>query len=397
MSPDRQVFDPYDYAWHEDPYPTYRWLREEAPLYRNEALGFWALSRHADVLAAFRDAERFSSAEGVSLDPAATGPHAAKVMSFLAMDDPLHFRMRSLVSKGFTPRRVRELEGRVREITRGHLTGLVEAGGFDFIDDVAGKVPMDVVSELLGVRQEDRGELRRLADLVVHREDGVLDVPAAAVDASLELITYYLELITERRRQRQDDLTSALLDVELEGEGLTDEQLCAFLFLMVVAGNETTTKLLGNAWYWAHRHPQVKAEVLTDTGAVERWVDETLRYDASSQVLARTATVDIASHGDVIRAGDRVLLLVGAANRDERVFPDPDRYDLARDTSALLSFGNGGHYCLGASLARMEARVVLEEMLALVRGYEIDLDRVERVHSVNVRGFAHLPTNVLAR
>jgi cytochrome P450 len=145
------------------------WLREEAPLYRNEALGFWALSRHADVLEGFRDAERFSSADGVSLDPAATGPHASKVMSFLAMDDPRHFRMRQLVSKGFTPRRVRELEGRVREITREHLDAALASDAFDFIDDLAGKVPMDVISELLGVPAADRTELRRRADLAVHR------------------------------------------------------------------------------------------------------------------------------------------------------------------------------------------------------------------------------------
>jgi len=390
-----RVFDPYDYDWHEDPYPTYQWLREEAPLYRNDGLGFWALSRHADVLAAFRDNERFSSADGVSLDPAATGPQASKVMSFLAMDDPRHFRMRSLVSKGFTPRRVRELEPRVREMTREHLDAALASTSFDFIDDLAGKLPMDVVSELLGVPQADRAELRRLADLVVHREDGVLDVPPAAADASLQLIVYYLELVTDRRKQRRDDLTSVLLDVELDGERLTDEELCAFLFLMVVAGNETTTKLLGNAWYWAHQHPDQKRLVLADHALVPAWVEETLRYDASSQVLARTAAVDVDLHGRTLAAGDRVLLLVGAANRDPRVFPDPDRYDLARDTSELLSFGNGTHFCLGASLARLEARVVLEELLGKVRDYDVDTERAERVHSVNVRGFAHLPTTVV--
>lgn len=392
-----RAFDPYDYGFHEDPYPTYAWLREDVPLYRNEDLGFWALSRHADVLAAFRDADRFSSADGVSLDPAATGPHASKVMSFLAMDDPRHFRMRSLVTKGFTPRRVKELEARVREITRAHLAPLVGAGSFDLIDDLAGKVPMDVVSELLGVPAADRAELRRLADLVVHREDGVLDVPPAASAASLELVVYYLALIESRRAQRQDDLTSALLDVDVDGEHLTDEELCAFLFLMVVAGNETTTKLLGNAWWWASEHPEEKARVLSGEVSIAQWVEETLRYDASSQVLARTCAQDTALHGQIIPAGDRVLLLIGAANRDPRVFTDPDRYDLGRDASELLSFGNGPHFCLGASLARLEAIVVLEELLTLVADWHVERAGVERVHSVNVRGFAHLPTTVVPR
>jgi cytochrome P450 len=389
------VFDPYDYGFHEDPYPLYASLRENAPLYRNEALRFWALSRHADVLHAFREAELFSSADGVSLDPAATGRHASKVMSFLAMDDPRHFRMRSLVTKGFTPRRVAALEDRVREITREHLEVALASDTFDFIDDLAGKVPMDVVSELLGVPVADRAELRRLADLVVHREDGVLDVPPAAAEASLSLIVYYLELVNDRRARRRDDLTSALLDVDIDGEHLTDEELCAFLFLMVVAGNETTTKLLGNAWFWANEFPAERQKAFG--GAILPWVDETLRFDASSQVLARTVAVDTELHGQPLAAGDRLLLLIGAANRDPLVFPDPDRYDLDRDTTAMLSFGTGTHFCLGASLARLEAKVVLEELVGLVRTYDIDPAGTARVHSVNVRGFAHLPTTVVRR
>lgn len=391
------LFDPYDYAFHEDPYPTYAALREHAPLYRNEALGFWALSRHADVDDAFRDPERFSSADGVSLDAAATGPQAERVMSFLAMDAPRHLRLRSTVMKGFTPRRVRELEGRVREITREHLRATLENDDFDFIGDLAGKLPMDVISELVGVPAPDRGELRRLADLVVHREEGVLDVPPTAVEASLELVTYYLELIATRRRQREDDLISALIDVEVDGARLTDDELCAFLFLMVAAGNETTTKLLGNAWYWAARNPEQRAGLLDGSLTVSQWVEETLRYDASSQIIARTARQDVPLHDGVIPGGDRVLLLIGSANRDERVFARPDDYDLTRDATGLLSFGGGPHFCMGASLARLESHIVLEEVLGLITGYDVDLDRCERVHSVNVRGFAHLPTTVTRR
>ncbi len=392
-----RVFDPYDYAFHEDPYPTYAWLRAEAPVYRNDELGFVALSHHADVLNAFREADLFSSADGVSLDPAATGPQAERVMSFLAMDDPRHFRMRSLVTKGFTPRRVAALEERVREITHEHLDAAVAGGTLDFIDDLAGRVPMDVVSELLGVPAADRAELRRLADLVVHREDGVTDVPPTAADASLQLIVYYLELIADRRKQRRDDLTSALIDVDVDGEHLTDEELCGFLFLMVVAGNETTTKLLGNMWWWAHEHPAQKARVLSGEVSMMQWVDETLRFDASSQVIARTLRSDTVLHGSKIRAGERVLLLIGSANRDEQVFAEPDVYDLGRDTTELLSFGNGRHFCLGANLARLEAKVVMEELLGLVKDWSVDRDRIERVHSVNVRGFAHLPSTVVRR
>jgi cytochrome P450 len=391
------TLDPYSYDFHEDPYPTYAALRAHAPLYRNDELGFWALSRHADVVAAFRDGDRFSSRDGVSLDPGATGPNAYRTMSFLAMDEPVHGRMRKLVSAGFTPRRVAMLDARVREITREHLRPVLDRGEFDFIEDLAGKVPMDVVSELLGVPVADRAELRRLADVVIHREEGVLDVPPAASEAALTLVTYYLDLVADRRARPTDDLTSALLEVELDGERLTDDEVVGVLFLMVVAGNETTTKLLGHAWYWAWRNPDQRTKPFTDASRVADWVEETLRYDASTQILARTAATDIEMYDGVMRAGDRVLLLLGSANRDEHVFSQPDAYDLDRDTSALISFGSGRHFCLGAALARLEARIVLGELTATVADYDIDESRTRRSHSVNVRGFETLATSVRLR
>ena len=393
-------YSPYDYDVHEDPYPTYARLRDEAPLYRNDELGFWALSRHDDVLAGFRDAARFSNADGVTLDPAASGPHAHKTMSFLAMDPPLHGRMRALVSRGFTPRRVADMEPRIRELTLLHLEPALERGEFDFVADLAGKLPMDVVSEMVGVPAADRDELRRLADLVMHREEGLNDVPPAGAEAALALVVYYADMLAERRARPTDDLTSALLAVDVDGVRLSDEDIISFLFLMVVAGNETTTKLLANAWYWAWRNPDQRVKPFADpagAGAIEPWIEETLRYDTSSQMLARTATEDVALYDGVIPAGDRVLLLAGSANRDGRVFPDPDRYDLDRDTSQIASFGFGRHFCLGASLARLEARVALEELVARVADYDIDAAGAVRVHSVNVRGFASLPTTVAPR
>ncbi|MEV0828336.1 cytochrome P450 [Nonomuraea rubra] len=390
-------YDPYDYAIHEDPYPAYRRLRDRAPLYRNDELDFWALSRHADVSAAFRDHERYSSANGVSLDPSAWGPAAHRTMSFLAMDPPSHTRMRALVSKGFTPRRVRELEGDILRLTRRHLEPAVAAGGFDAVADFAGRLPMDVVCELMGVPEADRDELRRLADLVVHREKGLNDIPPAGMEAALVLAGYYQDLVAERRRRPGADLTSALLAAGEGPDRMTGEEIVAFLFLMVVAGNETTTKLLANALYWGRRHPEQLAKPLADPGRVPAWVEETLRYDTSSQQIARTLTRDTELHGTLVPAGARMLLLAGSANRDERVFPEPDRYDLDRDTSPLISFGGGRHFCLGAGLARLEARLALTEFARLVRAYDVDEDQAVRVHSVNVRGFAALPVTVTPR
>jgi hypothetical protein len=390
-------YNPYDYAMHDDPYPVYRRLRDEAPLYRNDELGFWALSRHDDVLRGFRDSALFSNAEGVSLDPSASGPNAHKTMSFLAMDPPRHGRMRGLVSRGFTPRRVADMEPRIRELTLLHLEPALAAGSFDFVADLAGKLPMDVVSEMMGVPRADRDELRRLADLVMHREEGVHDVPPAGAEAALTLVGYYVDMVAERRRQRRDDLTSALLDVDIDGDRLTDDDIISFLFLMVVAGNETTTKLLANAWYWAWCNPEQRAKPFADATAIAPWIEETLRYDTSSQMLARVVTEDVPLHDEVVPAGDRVLLLAGSANRDERVFPAPDRYDLDRDNTQIASFGFGRHFCLGASLARLESRVALEELVARVADYDIDEAAAARVHTVNVRGFATLPTTVVSR
>ena len=315
-------FSPYDYQMHEDPYPTYARLREEAPLYRNEEFDFWALSRHQDVLEAFRDVNRFSNRYGVSLDPAVFGPEAHRAMSFLAMDPPRHTRMRTLVSRGFSPRRVAELEPRIRQIAVSHLVPALEKGEFDMIADFAGRVPMDVISELLGVPEADRTEIARLADLLVHREEGVFDIPQAGMEAALVLAGYYADMIAERRRHRTDDLTSALLDAEIDGDRLEDDEIISFLFLMVVAGNETTTKLLGNAWYWAWRNPTERAKPFADPQRIPQWVEETLRYDTSTQMLVRVATQDVEMHGQTIPAGGRVLLLVGSANRDPREFPD---------------------------------------------------------------------------
>ena len=391
------VYSPYDYAIHEDPYPTYARLRAEAPLYRNEQLGFWALSRHADVLAAYKDTERFSSALGVSLEPTATGPHASKTMSFLAMDPPKHGRMRGIVSRAFTPRRVNDLEPHILELTRAHLEPALDAGSFDFVADFAGKLPMDVMSEMLGVPQADRAEVRRLADLLVHREEGVYDVPRSGMEAAMVLARYFGEMIAERRAQPRDDLTSALLEAEMEGERLTDGDVMAVLFLMIVAGNETTAKLLANALFWAGENPSERERAFSSESWIPAWIEETLRYDGSSQATARTLTRDVELYDEMLPAGDRVLLLIGSANRDSHVFPNPDRYDLARDTSEMVSFGAARHFCLGAPLARLEARVALTEIVQRIRSYEVDAARARRVHSVNVRGFASLPITVVTR
>ncbi|TIC88224.1 cytochrome P450 [Nocardioides sp. GY 10113] len=401
-------FDPYDYDFHEDPYPLYRRLRDEEPVHHATQDDLWVVSRHADVFEVLRDDETFSNRMGVSLDASAWSRDAHRVMSFLALDGAEQNRIRKLVSAAFTPRRVRELTPQIQALTEQYLARTFAAnagaGEADWIGEFAGKLPMDVISEMMGVPEADRDEVRRLADLLVHREAGVRDVPPAGMEAAIAIFTYLSEMVVQRRRAATDDLTSALIQAEVDGDHLKDHEVIAFLLLMIVAGNETTTKLLGNALFHLSAHPDQRARVLAapdDPGSlVVPWVEETLRFDTSSQMLARYVVRDAEVAGVTIPAGAKALVLLGSANRDERVFTEPTRFDIGRDKAELgqsLSFGTGRHFCLGANLARLEARVVLEELVRRVEHFEVHADRAVRVHSTSVRGFAHLPVTFTER
>jgi cytochrome P450 len=397
------VLDPYDYGFQADPYPTYAWLRENEPLHHNPDLDLWALTRHEDIAEALRTEGTYSNSHGVAIEKSAWGPSAYKVMSILGMDPPRQKRLRSLVSRGFTPRRVHDLLPRIQELTDRYLGECLEMESFDWIADFAGKLPMDVISEMMGVPEEDRAEVRRQADIVVHREDGVYDVPPAGAEASLWLVGYYMDMVAQRRRKPSDDLTSALIEAEVDGERLSDDDVIAFLFLMVVAGNETTTKLLGHAAFHLTRHRDQHDLVFGGAGntdLVAPWVEETLRFDTSSQLLARYLMRDVELHGRVAPQGSKLLLCLGSANRDDSVFSRPDEYDITRDADELakiLSFGGGRHFCLGANLARLEARVALTALVERARSIEVDHEACRRVHSVNVRGFAVAPMTVVTR
>ncbi|MFP8880951.1 MAG: cytochrome P450 [Myxococcota bacterium] len=383
-------YNPYDWKIHEDPYPTYAALRNEAPVYYNEEIDFWALSRHADVLAAFRDPVRYSNEYGVSLEKEQIR-EARAVMSFLAMDPPDHTRVRALVNRGFSPRRVTELEPKIRALANRYIDAFIDDGECDFIDAFAGRLPMDVISEMLGVAEADRDDLRGWADLVLHREPGNPNVPPAGMAAAARILKYFAEFVKERRAAPGDGLTDALISAEIEGDQLADSDIIAFLFLMIIAGNETTTKLLANALYWLWKHPAQRDVVRTDPNTIGNWGEETLRFDPSSQLIARTTTTEIEIHDQKIPAGARVALLIGSGNRDERAWDRPDEYDIRRDTRNSLSFGQGTHFCLGASLARLETRVSLEQLHHRIPDFEIRPDGMMRMHSSNVRGFAVLP------
>ncbi|MEV6063203.1 cytochrome P450 [Nocardia asteroides] len=388
-------FSPYDFAVHADPYPYYARLRAEAPVYRNDTDDFWALSRHADVKAALRDSDRFSSANGLRMEPAFWGPQAEQFFSFVAMDPPKHTRMRELVVRAFTQRRVQTMESRLREIARRTLAPLLERGSFDLIADFAGPFPTDVIAELVGVPEQDRELLRKLGMEIMYTDAESTDLRPEAVQAIGALIGYYTELTIAKSRVRGDDLLSGLLDAADGDDRLTPEEIVGVLILLIGAGIETVMLTLGNAWHTAALHPQQRRAAFD--GRIDDWIAESMRYDPATQGQLRTTTTPVELHGVEIPAQSRILLLTGSAHRDDTVFADPDVFDLDRDTGASLAFGAGRHHCLGMNLAQLELRVALQEIVAAVADYEIDTDNLVRIHSSNNRGFASLPTTVTLR
>ncbi|MFI9845551.1 cytochrome P450 [Nonomuraea sp. NPDC051941] len=394
LAPGELVYDPFSYRIHEDPYPVFAWMREHAPLYHNAERDFWALSRYEDVLPALRNPGLFSSRNGISLEPDLWGQAAVKTSFFLAMDPPDHGAMRRLLGNTFKPRWVAALEPRIRELTRARLAPARDGGVFDFAD-FAAAVPNDVMCEVVGIPAADRDRIRADNDLLNHCEDGTDERSGETIGAGLRLAVYYVNLIAQRRRRPGDDLTSMMIEARVGGRPLTDSQLVAFLFLLVSAGNDSTGKLIGNAWYHGWRLPDVGRAGLN--GRAPDWGAETLRYDSPSQMTGRTLTEDSVIHGVRLAEGARIALLPASANRDGRVFPEPDTFDLDRDTSRHIAFGHGPHFCLGAALAQLEIAVVLQEVGAVVSDYDLDLSAARRVHSPHQRGFASLPSELTLR
>ena len=387
--------NPFSYDFHEDPYPIYRWLRDHAPLYRNDRLDFWALSRFADVMAAFADWATYSSAEGVlleRLDP----KYLEMTPMMLFLDPPQHDRLRKLVSRVFTPRRVAELEPFVREIAGRLLEPLVAAGGGDFVKDFSTPLPMEVIFTLLGVPDEDRHQIREWTDVALARDPDSPDLPPRAIEAMMNAMRYWYQLLPVLRRRPNHGLICALFDAEIETDDgrttrLTDGEIIGFCSLLGAAGSETTTRLLANAAILFAGHPREYDKILADPAYIPAAVEEVLRHSAPTQYGARTLTRDVEWYGQRVPKGDRILLLIASANRDERQYPDPDRFQVGRSIENTITFGQGVHFCLGASLARLESRVALEEFARCFPCYMVDEARAERVHMSNVHGFSSVP------
>ncbi len=393
VPPGELVYNPYAFAVHDDPYAVYARLRGEAPAYWNPDLRFWALSRFGDVLEAFRDFGTFSSTGGVALESRRDRSRERPAFEqLIEMDPPDHTVFRQLLSRVFTVRRMSEMEDEVRRIVSGYVDAVVELGEADLVADITSPFPMDVISAVLGISEADRPFLRRVSDQVLVREDGSMQMPREALEGMFEMLEYFQDDLDRRRTTGDEGLISDLIALEVDGRALTEAELLGFCVLLVIAGHETTTKMVSNGIEILSRHPDQRDELVADPGLMPGAVEEVLRFHNSTQYMHRTLTRDHEMHGGQMSEGDSVLLLIGAANHDEREFgPTAEEFDIHRRPERHLAFGYGAHFCLGAALARLEGRVALEEIHRRLPDYEVDHDAKVRFHSSNVTGWAKLP------
>ena len=387
-------YDPYDFEIDADPYPVWKRLRDEAPLYFNDKYEFFALSRYDDVEKSLNEWQTYSSAEGSVLEIIKAKIEMPPGM-FIFEDPPDHDLHRGLLSRVFTPRRLAAIEPQVRAYAARTLDPLIGQGGFDFIADLGTEIPMRTIGMLLGIPEEDQQALRDQLDEGLRLEDGVMPEVSARDSAS----TNYAEYIDWRAQNPSDDLMTELLTAEFTDEHgtvrtLTRDEVLGYIGLLAGAGNETTTRLIGWAAKLLAEHPDQRRDMAENFELIPNAIEECLRYEPPSPVQARLVTKDVEHHGQQVPAGSIVLLLNASANRDERQFSDPDRFDIHRKAQRHLSFGYGLHFCLGAHLARLEARVALEEVLRRFPVWEIDEDNAVQARTSTVRGWEKLPVLV---
>jgi len=395
------VFDPFSEDFFVSPYDTYRRMREEAPVYYSQEYDFYALTRHGDVAAAFKDFETYSSAYGVDLGQVRKG-EVTKHGSIIAMDPPAHRRMRSLLNKVFTPRAIEAQRALVTELVDKHLAA-VDPSGFDFVQDFSALFPVDVMTSMQGVPVDDRQQIRLWIDELLHRENGDVEMTESGQKAAIDMAIYYFRLIKKRRDDLGDDLLSKLICAEIEREDgrmepLDNIEITEFATLLGGAGAETVTKLIGNAAVVFAQNPDQWELLQRDRSKIPLAVEELLRYEAPAQYNVRCSLREVTLHGVTIPAGKPVFLVGGSANRDGAAWTDPDRFDIDRDRTQAqnLGLGYGIHSCLGAALARLESAIALEKMLDFMPRFEVDFSGCKRVNMQNVAGWSNVPVKVLS-
>ena len=400
MTASKVVFDPFSEEYFNGPWDIYRRMREETPVYYNEAEDFYALSRHEDVSAAYKDFATYSSAYGLDLAMVRSGEPAPMKMIIL-MDPPEHRHMRSLVNKVFTPRAIEAMRPMVTETIDRYLNA-ADPTTFDVVQDFSAYFPVDIITTMLGVPEDKRQQVREWVDTSLHREPGQIDMSEEGMAAIAEAMGLYYQLIQERRNEPQDDMFSRLVAAEIKREdggveSLEDFEIAGFATLLGGAGAETVTKLVGNAVVEFARHPEQWQKLLDDRSKIPAAVEELLRYEPPVHYNVRRSMREVHLRGVTIPEGKPVFLLQASAHRDPDAFTDPDAFDIDRDRTEAqnLGFGYGVHSCLGAALARMETAIALERLLDRMPRYEVLWDQCERVAMQNVAGWSHVPIRVL--
>jgi len=396
-------YDPFDYEIDANVHAIWRRLRDEVPIYRNEKYDFWALSRYDDVLEAILDTERFSSVHGTTLDTMSPDPFPISMLIF--MDPPVHTWHRKVVNRAFTPRKIAGLEARVVTICQNLLDQLEGRSEFDFVKEYAGIIPPTMIMTLVGFPEDMVEEWRKGIDnMLTVMSDGTLDEQRSTTMGAMDsleasagglLLQVLPELMEERRKDPKEDLLSVLVHAEVDEGGrlrrLTDEEIFGFVMLLAAAGSETVARLLGWVATLLDRHPDQRAELVGTPTLIPNAIEECLRYEAPSPVQGRWVMKDVEVHGQIVPAESKILLINGSANRDNRHFPDGDRFDIHRNIDRHLSFGYGTHFCVGAALARLEGHVALRELLQRFPTWEVDYGRAEMIHTASVRGYSKLP------
>ena len=395
-------YDPYDFDIDADPYPVWKRMRDEMPLYYNERYDFYALTRFADVQSCSVDWRTYISGKGSVLELIKSGAEIPPGV-ILFEDPPGHDLHRGLLSRVFTPKRMNAIEPQVRAFCARALDPLVDQGRFDFIHDLGAEMPMRTIGMLLGIPEEDQEVIRDRIDDGMRLKDGsAAPVARSRVDYGSFGEGDFSAYIEWRAEHPSNDVMTDLLRAEFEDETgtvrrLTREEILNYVGLLAAAGNETTTRLIGWAGKVLAENPDQRRELASDPSLIPNAVEELLRFEAPSPIQARYVTRDVEHHGVAVPEGSVLCLITAAANRDEREFPDPDRFDIHRTIDHHLSFGYGIHFCLGSHLARLEGRIALEEVLARFPEWEVDWDNAVQAHTSTVRGWDSLPVVAYSR
>lgn len=383
--------------YRDDPQPAFAWMREHAPVYLDtsaQGMRLWGIARHEDVMALSKTPRSFCSGQG-------SRPDSPAIPSMINMDDPEHVRRRALVNSGFTPRRVAAHEPFIRRTCHELLDAVIERGECDFVRDLAAPLPMIMIGELLGVEPEDRDVLLQWSDDLIQGTNAAAspEVVGRAARAAADYALYNQRVVSDRRAHPRDDLMSILVHAEVDGEGLDDEEILHDGLLILVGGDETTRHVISGGMKALIDHPDQRQQLIDDPGAIPTAVEEMLRWVTPIQNMNRTATRDLELRGQKIREGDRLLLLYVSANRDERVFVDPFRFDVARQPNDHVAFGGyGPHFCLGSSLARLELRVMFETLLERLPDLELASDEPPPLRPSNfIVGYESMPVTFRPR